>query len=139
MEITHPRNVNSKLAFHKVASFHQNYSIFVRRLYLCADYICAQTIHRRRSSRQKHTRINYHKLVRRSKTFSIFLMESQRHLRIKNSNSSAVQLEALWTSTKNNVGSWPTLEKWCLKKMNLTMRAINKLVSPTGCYGLGRC
>ena len=28
IEITHPHNINSKLAFHKVASFHQHYSTY---------------------------------------------------------------------------------------------------------------
>ena len=33
IEITHPHNVNSKLAFHKVTSFHQHYSTFTLKTY----------------------------------------------------------------------------------------------------------
>ena len=33
IENTHPHNVNSKLAFHKVASFHQHYSTFTLQTY----------------------------------------------------------------------------------------------------------
>ena len=33
IEITHPHNVNSKLAFHKVASIHQHYSTFTLQTY----------------------------------------------------------------------------------------------------------
>ena len=33
IEITYPNNVNSKLAFHKVASFHQHYSTYTLQTY----------------------------------------------------------------------------------------------------------
>ena len=33
IEITHPHNVNSKLVFHKVVSFHQHYSTFTLQTY----------------------------------------------------------------------------------------------------------
>ena len=33
IEITHPDNVNLKLAFHKVASFHQHYSTYTLQTY----------------------------------------------------------------------------------------------------------
>ena len=33
IEITHPHNVNSKLAFHKVASYHQHYSTYTLQTY----------------------------------------------------------------------------------------------------------
>ena len=73
IEITHPNNVNLKLAFHKVASFHPHYSTFTPQTY-------HHPVHRFRSwpmqmtsQSHPHTQVRVHPRNTYNHTYTKFL------------------------------------------------------------------
>ena len=104
IEITHPDNVNLKLAFHKVASFHPHYLIFTPQTYhhpvhpvqvmAYADDITITSTHTSTSASKKYIQPYLHKVFAWTRqnnlivnpdktTFTLFTKGSVSYLRPK--------------------------------------------------------